>query len=162
MRTEIAQLIPFHLLARAFSQPSLSILQPLVSHNKLIPAPKSSQTQRQTTFLTDDSCTAINQTVLDAKRFYAYGSPSTQTANVTAYEEAVVNVWPVITLFSHLSADGTRDSLNTAIQCVRASNGTTTAPSSPQSAAGRLPMPNVFAYTRFSMVALLAALYTSL
>lgn len=81
--------------------------------------------------------------MIDAKRFYAYGSAPTQTANVTAYEEALGNVWPVITLFSHFSETGEMASLNTAIQCVRATNGTTVPPSDPVSAAGRYRVPGV-------------------
>lgn len=91
--------------------------------------------------------TAINQTVLDAKRFYAYGSPQTQTSDEAATREALENVWPVITLFSRLvGADGTVASLNTAVQCVRATNGTTTAPADPVSgAAGRFRVSPMFA-----------------
>lgn len=81
-------------------------------------------------------CEAINQTVLDDKRFYAYGSPPTQTSNETAYLVAVEQVWPVITLFGQLGADGTRSSLNTTAQCIRAFDGTTNA-TDPVSAAGR-------------------------
>lgn len=103
--------------------------------------------------------TAINQSVLDAKRFYAYGSPSTQTSNVTAYAEAVKNVWPVITLFSHLSATGAVASLNTGIQCLRASNGTTTAPSNPVSGASPYRMPDMVANHGLSFAASVAALY---
>lgn len=88
-------------------------------------------------FLTRYAHTAINQTVLDAKRFYAYGSPQTQTSDEVAIREAQLNIWPVITLFSQLSgANGTVTSLSTAVQCVRALNGTATAPVDPVSGSG--------------------------
>lgn len=69
---------------------------------------------------------AINQTVLDDKRFYAYGSEPTDSANsTTAEDQARQNVWTVVTIFSHLSSSGTRSSTNIGVQCVRAINGTT-------------------------------------
>ncbi|KAJ4397416.1 hypothetical protein N0V93_001643 [Gnomoniopsis smithogilvyi] len=110
----------------------------------------------------NNSAFAINQSILDAKRFYAYGSPSTQTSNTTAYQEAIENVWPVITLFSHLSASGTTASLNTAIQCLRASNGTTTAPSNPVSGAARSCISDLLPSPGLSFVATIAALYFAL
>lgn len=69
---------------------------------------------------------AINQTVLDDKRFYAYGSQPTDSGNTTAAEdEARQNVWTVVTIFGHLSSSGTRSSTNVGVQCIRAINGTT-------------------------------------
>lgn len=69
---------------------------------------------------------AINQTVLDNKRFYAYGSEPTDSGNTTAAdEEARQNVWTVVTIFGHLSSSGTRESTNVGVQCIRAINGTT-------------------------------------
>lgn len=67
---------------------------------------------------------AINQTVLDNKRFYAYGSAPTSAGNSTAETEAKDNVWPVLMIFGHVSAGGQLSSANTAVQCVRAVNGT--------------------------------------
>lgn len=69
---------------------------------------------------------AINQTVLDDKRFYAYGSQPGDSGNSTAAgEEAQQNVWAVVNIFGHLSSSGTRESTNVGVQCVRAINGTT-------------------------------------
>lgn len=69
---------------------------------------------------------AINQTVLDNKKFYAYGSTPTDSGNTTvAEEEAQQNVWTVVTIFGHLSSSGTRSSTNVGVQCIRAMNGTT-------------------------------------
>ncbi|POS76780.1 hypothetical protein DHEL01_v204828 [Diaporthe helianthi] len=69
---------------------------------------------------------AINQTVLDDKRFYAYGSQPGDLGNSTAAgQEAQQNVWPVVNIFGHLSSSGTRESTNVGVQCVRAINGTT-------------------------------------
>lgn len=78
---------------------------------------------------------AITQSILDDGRFYAYGSPATQTGDEVAYEVAFESIWPVITLFGHgYGANQTsQKSLNTEIQCVRALNGTTTPPTSPTS-----------------------------
>ncbi|KKY30614.1 hypothetical protein UCDDA912_g09472 [Diaporthe ampelina] len=68
----------------------------------------------------------INQTILDDKRFYAYGSEPTDSGNTTAAEEeARQNVWAVVTIFGHLSSSGTRSSTNVGVQCIRAINGTT-------------------------------------
>lgn len=82
---------------------------------------------------------AITQSILDDGRFYAYGSPATQTGDEVAYEVAFENIWPVITLFGHgYGANGISQgaSLNTAVQCVRALNGTTTSPTGPASKSG--------------------------
>lgn len=68
----------------------------------------------------------INQTVLNDKRFYAYGSTPTASGNTTAADdEARQNVWTVVTIFGHLSSSGTRESTNVGVQCIRAINGTT-------------------------------------
>lgn len=89
---------------------------PTRSHSRTRPA-KISDTQL---------LTAINQTVLDDKRFYAYGSTPGDSGNSTAAgEEAQQNVWPVVNIFGHLSSSGTRESTNVGVQCVRAINGTT-------------------------------------
>lgn len=70
--------------------------------------------------------TAINQTVLDDKRFYAFGSEPMDSGNTTAADdEARQNVWTVVTIFGHLSSSGTRSSTNVGLQCIRAVNGTT-------------------------------------
>jgi hypothetical protein len=80
--------------------------------------------------------TEINQTVLNDKRFYAYGSAPSDSGNTTAAgEEAQQNVWTVVNIFGHLSSGGTRDSTNVGVQCVRAMNGTT---DNVTSGAGRL------------------------
>lgn len=69
---------------------------------------------------------AINQTVLDDKRFYAYGSTPTDSGNTTAAnDEAKQNIWTVVTIFGHLSSSGERESTNVGVQCIRAINGTT-------------------------------------
>lgn len=88
---------------------------------------------------------AINQTVLDDKRFYAYGSTPTSSKNTTAQDEARQNVWPIVLIYGHMSSDGQRSSTNAAVQCVRAVNGTV----DDNSAAARLGIGN-------SMLALLA------
>lgn len=83
---------------------------------------------------------AINQAVLDDKRFYAYGSQPTDSGNTTAAEdEAQQNVWTVVTIFGHLSSGGTRESTNVGVQCIRATNGTTDNVTSGTSR----PMPNL-------------------
>lgn len=69
--------------------------------------------------------TAINQTVLDAKSFYAYGSTPTAAGNTTAQDEARLNVWTVVMIYGHLSSGGQLSSTNAAVQCIRAANGTT-------------------------------------
>ncbi|KAI3398752.1 hypothetical protein diail_8619 [Diaporthe ilicicola] len=86
---------------------------------------------------------AINQTVLDNKRFYAYGSEPMDSGNTTAAnDEARQNVWTVVTIFGHLSSSGTRSSTNVGVQCIRATNGTT---DNVTSGAGRL-RPDFFAW----------------
>lgn len=86
------------------------------------PPPPSPSHGRSTT--ADTFSPAINQTVLDNKRFYAYASDPTSSDNSTAEVEAKDNVWPVITIFGHVSSGGQLSSANTAVQCVRAINGT--------------------------------------
>ncbi|KAK2607149.1 hypothetical protein N8I77_005851 [Diaporthe amygdali] len=79
---------------------------------------------------------AINQTVLDDNRFYAFGSDPTDSGDATAAGEAArQNVWTVLTIFGHLSSSGTRSSTNVGVQCIRAINGTT---DNVTSGAGRL------------------------
>lgn len=71
--------------------------------------------------------TAINQTVLDDKRFYAYGSAaSTSSGNTTAHDEARTTIWPLALIYGHLSSSGKLYSTNAVVQCVRAENGTVT------------------------------------
>lgn len=86
----------------------------------------------------------INQTILDNKRFYTYASDPTSSDNSTAKIEAKDNVWPVITIFGHVSSGGELSSANTAVQCVRAINGTAGDDIGSSAMSGFQGMPSLF------------------
>ena len=61
----------------------------------------------------------MTKSILGMNRFFSFGSSPTSRGNDTAYDQAVTNIWPMITSWHHATGSGSGQS-SASVRCLRA------------------------------------------